>query len=169
MVPWSVNTTGRGKVSRHTFWCNSSGMDLIWFPSRAQYEHQMSSELTSVASVWHCHSFFSEKKNLLLLSGIQEKKNPPTKRTRTWGARAEEKLLRLKFRNKKWLFLLSSCSLMWHCDQYQMLGGKNFCQAFRAKIDLTYQLLFVDLTMCVTIKGCHCYIVNTWIVPVLYS
>lgn len=97
------------------------------------------------------------------------KKYPPTKRTRTWGARAEEKPLHLKFRNKKWLFLLSPCSLMWHCDQYQMLGGKDFCQAFRAKIDLTYQLLFVDLTMCVTIKGCHCYIVNTWIVPILYS
>lgn len=56
---------------------------------------------------------------------------------------------------------------MWHCDQYQMLGGKDFCRAFPAKIDLTYQLLFVGLTMCVTIKGCCRRIVNTWIVLVL--
>lgn len=168
MLPQNVNITGNGKAFSHFFSCNASGLGLFWFPSRAQCEHKwiLSSLLLLLWGIVLL-SFF--KKNHTLVEGIQKKKYPPTKRTRTWGARAEEKLLRLKFRNEKWLFLLSSCSLMWHCDQYQMLGGKDFCQAFCVKIDLTYQLLFVDLTMCVTIKSCHCYIVNTWIVAILYS
>lgn len=75
------------------------------FPREPRDERRMSSELTSVASVRFCDSFFSGgKKALLLLSGIQGGKKPPTKRTRTWGARAEEKPLRLKFRNKKMTF-----------------------------------------------------------------
>lgn len=112
--------------------------------------------------------FFFSLPNLLSLSGTGEKKSPPpTKRTKTWGASVEERPLPLKFRNKNDSFFWAACSLMWHCDQYQMLGGKDFCQAFPAKIDLTYQLLFVGLTMCVTIKGCRRCIVNTWIVPAL--
>lgn len=113
-------------------------------------------------TTWICSHWVARRKKKI------KKSPPPTKRTKTWRASEEERPLPLKFRNKKNdLFFWACCSLMWHCDQYQMLDGKDFCQAFPAKIDLTYQLLFVGLTMCVTIKGCcHC-IVNTWIVPVL--
>lgn len=111
--------------------------------------------------------FFLPPKSALIEWHRRKKSPPPTKRTKTWGASVEERPLPLKFRNKNDSFFWAACSLMWHCDQYQMLGGKDFCQAFPAKIDLTYQLLFVGLTMCVTIKGCCRCIVNTWIVPAL--
>lgn len=129
---------------------------------------------TCIASIQHCMlpSFPSPCLSPPQICShwvAQEKKRipPPTKRTKTWGASVEERPLPLKFRNKNDSFFWAGCSLMWHCDQYQMLGGKDFCQAFPSKIDLTYQLLFVGLTMCVTIKGCCRCIVNTWIVPAL--
>lgn len=163
-------------LSSHTLCCHPEVW--IWFPLRKKLVLAFPS--TCVASIRHSMfpAFFypplPTPANLLSLSGMKKNKNkkkrpPPTKRTKTWGASEEERPLPLKFRNEKKndLFFWACCSLMWHCDQYQMLGGKDFCQAFPAKIDLTYQLLFVGLTMCVTIKGCCRCIVSTWIVPLL--